>query len=99
MAASTLLPMIRSRLFVVILVICLLPVARGAENKPNIVILLADDLRCDGLGSLGHPVVKTPNVDRLVSTGYIFRRAYTMGSMEGAVCLPSRTMLLTGMSM
>ena len=49
--------------------------------------------------ALGNPVVKTPNVDALVSTGFIFRRAYTMGSMEGAVCLPSRTMFLTGMSM
>ena len=73
--------------------------ARGAEAKPNIVILLADDLRPDCLSSLGHPVVKTPNVDALVSTGFVFRRAYTMGSMEGAVCWPSRTMLLTGLSL
>ena len=73
--------------------------SRAADAKPNIVILLADDLRADCLGSLGHPVVKTPNVDSLVSTGFIFHRAYTMGSMEGAVCWPSRTMLLTGMSL
>ena len=86
-------------LIVLLVVLCLQTVLRGAEGKPNIVILLADDLRPDCLGSLGHPVVKTPNVDQLVSTGFIFRRAYTMGSMEGAVCLPSRTMLLTGMSM
>jgi arylsulfatase A-like enzyme len=51
------------------------PPSRGAEPKPNIVILLADDLRPDGLGSLGHPVVRTPNVDALVSTGFVFRRA------------------------
>ena len=69
-----------------------------AESKPNIVILLADDLRPDCLGSLGHPMVKTPNVDKLVSTGFIFRRAYVMGSTMPAVCLPSRTMLLIGMS-
>ena len=71
----------------------------AASPKPNIVILLADDLRADCLSSLGHPIVKTPNVDSLVSTGFIFRRAYTMGSMEGAVCWPSRTMLLTGLSL
>ncbi|MEI9895312.1 MAG: sulfatase-like hydrolase/transferase [Chthoniobacter sp.] len=88
-----------SRLLVALFVVCFSPWSHGAEGKPNIVILLADDLRCDCLGSLGHPVVKTPNVDSLVSTGFIFRRAYTMGSMVGAVCLPSRTMLLTGMSM
>jgi arylsulfatase A-like enzyme len=75
------------------------PLSRGADARPNIVILLADDLRPDCLSSLGHPVVKTPNVDMLVSAGFVFRRAYTMGSMEGAVCRPSRTMLLTGMSM
>jgi len=68
-------------------------------RKPNIVILLADDLRPDGLGGLGHPVVKTPHVDKLISSGFIFRRCYTMGSMIGAVCLPSRTMILTGQSM
>jgi arylsulfatase A-like enzyme len=88
------------RLLVTLLLVCLQTAAlRAADPKPNIVILLADDLRPDGLASLGHPVVKSPNVDSLVSTGFIFRRAYTMGSMVGAVCLPSRTMLMTGMSM
>jgi arylsulfatase A-like enzyme len=86
------------RLFIALLLACVLTIARGADSKPNIVILLADDLRPDCLSSLGHPMVKTPNVDKLVSAGYIFRRAYVMGSTEAAVCLPSRTMLLTGMS-
>jgi arylsulfatase A-like enzyme len=87
-----------SRLLVAFFLACSLTIARGADSKPNIVILLADDLRPDCLSSLGHPMVKTPNVDKLVSAGYIFRRAYVMGSTEPAVCLPSRTMLLTGMS-
>ena len=88
------------RPFVALLaVIFLTHPSRGAEPNPNIVILLADDLRPDCLGALGHPMVKTPNVDALVSTGFIFRRAFTMGSMVGAVCLPSRAMLLTGQSM
>ncbi|MEI9893155.1 MAG: sulfatase-like hydrolase/transferase [Chthoniobacter sp.] len=71
----------------------------AAERKPNVVILLADDLRPDGLHALGNPTVQTPHLDSLVSRGFIFRHAYTMGSMVGAVCLPSRTMLLTGQSM
>src|SRR6267154_2794965 len=71
----------------------------AAEQKPNIVFLLADDLRPDGLHALGNPVVQTPHLDSLVSHGFIFRHAYTMGSMFGAVCTPSRTMLLTGQSM
>lgn len=74
---------------------------RAAENRgrPNVVFLLADDLRADGLAALGNPVVKTPNLDRLIHRGFIFREAYTQGSMIGAVCLPSRTMVLTGRSL
>ncbi len=66
--------------------------------KPNIVFFLADDLRPDCLGVLGHPIVKTPNVDKLVSNGFIFRNAYVLGSNSGAVCMPSRTMIQTGQS-
>lgn len=71
----------------------------AADQRPNVVFLHADDLRPDGLHALGNPVVQTPHLDSLVSRGFIFRHAYTMGSMIGAVCLPSRTMLLTGQSM
>ena len=67
-------------------------------GKPNIVFLLVDDLRPDCLGALGHPIVKTPNVDKLVERGFIFRNAYTLGSNVGAVCVPSRTMIATGRS-
>jgi arylsulfatase A-like enzyme len=68
------------------------------QAKPNICFILADDLRPDGLHALGNPVVKTPNLDRLVERGLIFRAAYTLGSSVGAVCLPSRTMMQTGRS-
>ncbi len=71
----------------------------GAEKaKPNIVFFLADDLRADCLGMLGHPIVKTPNLDTLLSDGFAFRQAYVLGSNTGAVCLPSRTMIMTGQS-
>ncbi|MBI1336785.1 MAG: sulfatase-like hydrolase/transferase [Phycisphaera sp.] len=63
----------------------------------NVVFLLADDLRPDCLGVLGHTVVKTPNIDRLCANGLIFRNAYVLGSNSGAVCTPSRTMIMTGM--
>ncbi len=75
-----------------------LPAAKPIANRPNVVFFLADDLRPDCLGVLGHPVVKTPNIDRLVENGFIFRNAYVLGSHIGAVCLPIRTMILTGMS-
>ncbi|MBI5091694.1 MAG: sulfatase-like hydrolase/transferase [Candidatus Hydrogenedentes bacterium] len=68
-------------------------------RKPDVVFVLADDLRADGFASLGNGVVKTPNFDAIVNRGLRFHKAYTMGSMTGAVCLPSRTMLLTGRSL
>ena len=66
--------------------------------KRNVVFLLADDLRPDCLGMFGHPVVKTPNLDKLLENGFAFRNAYVLGSSMGAVCMPSRTMIQTGMS-
>lgn len=74
--------------------------AAGAAPAPrlNILHIHADDHRPDGLRALGNPVLQTPNLDTLVERGMTFTRAYTMGSMVGAVCLPSRTMMLTGKS-
>jgi len=67
-------------------------------RKPNILHLHADDHRPDGLHVLGNDLLKTPNLDSLVGRGVTFSHCYTMGSMIGAVCLPSRTMMLTGKS-
>lgn len=75
------------------------PLARAADApKLNICFLLADDLRPDCLGVLGHPMVKSPNLDKLCANGFIFRNTYVLGSNSGAVCMPSRTMLQTGQS-
>jgi arylsulfatase A-like enzyme len=70
----------------------------GTTPRPNVLFILADDLRADGLHALGNPLVKTPHLDRLVERGFVFRSAYTQGSNVGAVCLPSRTMIQTGQS-
>lgn len=69
-----------------------------AAAKPNILHIHADDHRPDGLHALGNPLLQTPNLDTLVERGTTFTRCYTMGSMIGAVCTPSRTMMLTGRS-
>jgi arylsulfatase A-like enzyme len=63
------------------------------------VLILADDQRGDTIGALGNPEIHTPQLDRLVQRGFHFDNAYCMGSMVGAVCLPSRTMLITGRSL
>jgi arylsulfatase A-like enzyme len=65
---------------------------------PNILHIHADDHRADGLHALGNPLLLTPNLDTLVERGFTFTHCYTMGSMVGAVCQPSRTMMLTGKS-
>jgi len=65
---------------------------------PNILHINADDHRADGARALGTPALQTPNLDALAEHGMVFTRCYTMGSMIGAVCTPSRTMLLTGRS-
>ena len=72
--------------------------ADAPAKRPNILHIHADDHRADALGAFGHPVVQTPNLDTLVARGFTFTHCYTMGSMVGAVCQPSRTMMLTGKS-
>lgn len=70
-------------------------VAFKAE-RPNIVIILSDDQQADAIGALGKLPVKTPALDRLMARGTFFERAYCMGSYSGAVCAPSRGMIMTG---
>src|SRR5436190_22998141 len=65
-------------------------------TRPNVVFLFADDMRTDSIGALGNPVVKTPNLDRLVNRGFAFTNAYCLGGNSPAVCTPSRNMLLSG---
>lgn len=62
------------------------------EDKPNIVIIFCDDLGYGDLTSYGHPTIKTPNLDRMVSEGMKFTNFYS-GS---PACTASRYALLTG---
>jgi arylsulfatase A-like enzyme len=70
-----------------------------AAGRPNVLFILSDDQRWDTIAALGNPEIKTPNLDQLVKNGFHFKNAYCMGAMVGAVCLPSRTMLMTGQSL
>lgn len=74
----------------------LLPSPYVAAKPPNVLFLFTDDQRPDGVAALGNPALHTPNLDRLVRTGFVFENAYCLGSNLGAVCTPSRNMLLSG---
>lgn len=63
----------------------------GAELKPNFVIILADDLGYNDLGSFGSPHIKTPHLDKLAADGARFTDWYA-----APACTPSRAALLTG---
>ncbi|WP_440897568.1 arylsulfatase [Amphibacillus sp. Q70] len=62
--------------------------------KPNIVLIMVDQMRADCLSILDHPVVDTPNLDQLARQGVLFRNAYAATPS----CIPARASLLTGMS-
>src|SRR5262245_57466802 len=65
-------------------------------GRPNVLFLFADDQRADTIAAWGNRHIKTPNLDSLVGRGFSFRNNYCFGSNSGAVCVPSRAMLMTG---
>lgn len=66
------------------------------RSRPNVLFLFTDDQRFDTIRALGNTDIKTPAMDELVRRGMVFSNAYIMGSFSGAVCMPSRAMLMTG---
>jgi arylsulfatase A-like enzyme len=66
------------------------------DARPNVLFLFADDQRADTIGAHGNAHVRTPAIDSLVERGFSFRSNYCMGSNGGAVCVPSRAMLMSG---
>ena len=66
------------------------------NSRPNIVFLIADDHRHSAINALGDAQVDTPNLDSLIHEGTSLSNMYIMGSTVGAVCMPSRGMMLTG---
>ncbi|WP_026821077.1 sulfatase-like hydrolase/transferase [Arthrobacter castelli] len=61
-------------------------------DKPNVLVLMADQFRWDAIAAHGDPAIYTPNLDRLVRSGVSFRNCYT----ETPVCVPARATMLTG---
>lgn len=94
-------PSPRQRFPLLALAAALLPLAlprhahAGPQPKParpNIVFLLADDLRWNALGCMGNRIVQTPNIDGLAKRGVLFRNAFVTTS----ICAVSRASILTG---
>lgn len=80
-------------------VLCSLPFISHSEplkSRPNVILILADDMRGSTLEFLGKEKVHTPNLNALAEDGLTFTNAHIMGSSNGAVSMPSRAMLMTG---
>ena len=73
-------------------------VNQPVSKRPNFLFLIADDLTFRSIHSINNAEVHTPNLDRLAASGCAFTHAFHQGSWSGAVCVPSRTMLNTGLS-
>jgi arylsulfatase A-like enzyme len=81
------------RFFTLMACVAAFAAVRAAEPQPlNILVLYADDWRHDTLGAAGHPVVKTPNLDRLAAEGVRF----TQNCVTTSICGVSRASLFTG---
>jgi arylsulfatase A-like enzyme len=70
--------------------------AQATMKQKNVLILYSDDHSYHALGAMGNKEVKTPNLDKLAASGMLFKQTHVMGGHQGAVCIPSRVMLLTG---
>ena len=68
-------------------------------SQPNILFMIADDHRFDAIGAMGDATVQTPTLDSLMARGTTFRQTHIMGSLVGAVCVPSRAAVLTSASL
>ncbi|QDU61798.1 Arylsulfatase [Planctomycetes bacterium Pan216] len=79
------------------LLFSLLLVASGADTKeqapPNVVMIVSDDQAYSDFGFMGHPTIKTPNIDRLAKQSATFPNGYVPNSL----CRPSLVTLLTGL--
>lgn len=68
----------------------------NTDERPNILFIFTDDQRAGTIHAPGNKEIHTPAMDSLVRQGTTFTNACIMGSQSGAVCAPSRAMIMTG---
>lgn len=71
---------------------CVPGIVQGADERPNVLFIIADDLTATALSCYGNPVCRTPNIDRLAARGTRFTRAFC----NATYCGPSRASFLSG---
>jgi alpha-L-rhamnosidase len=81
----------RRYLTVLYLLFCLS--AKSQANRPNIVFILTDDHRYDGLGYFGNPLARTPALDAIARSGTVFRNAFS----STPICSASRASIFSGL--
>ncbi len=78
--------------FVVLIILLAVGLAQANASRPNIVVVVADDMGWGDSGTFGHELIQTPNMDRLAAEGVKLTRNYS----ACGVCSPSRSAMLTG---
>jgi len=63
----------------------------GADERPNVILIMCDDMGYEGVSAYGSPSYKTPHLDRLASEGLLFNHCYSQ-----PICTPSRVQIMTG---
>ncbi|MEM7601299.1 MAG: sulfatase-like hydrolase/transferase, partial [Verrucomicrobiota bacterium] len=79
----------KALIFSLLLFGCSVPVIAG--DKPNVLLIMADDLGIEGLSCYGSESYQTPNLDRLASGGIRYSHAYSQ-----PLCTPTRDQIMTG---
>ena len=72
--------------------------AQNHSTRPNFLFIIADDLMYRTIHSLNNKEIHTPNLDRLAASGCAFTHCFHQGAWSGAVCLPTCTMLNSGLT-
>ena len=62
-------------------------------KRPNIIILMPDQMRADCIGASGNSFIKTPNIDKIAEEGILFENCFTVSPL----CMPARASFISGL--